>query len=263
MRRVFTLLAVCCALFAATAAQAASLIDLQVIDRGTGRPLPVYRHQGRVYVVGTPGERYSLRLRNLTGARVLGVLSVDGVTAISGDTASPSQTGYVLDPYQAVEIAGWRKSADQIARFYFTSLPDSYAARTDRPENVGVIGVAAFREYVEPIAYAPRLNASPAELARDATAPAPVERQEAGSAGMPYSPGRAKDKLGTGHGEREYSTVSRTEFRRASAEPAEIVAVRYDSEERLASQGVLPRQGPYYGDTPQPFPGHFVPDPRS
>ena len=36
--------------------------------------------------------------------------SVDGVNVVSGETASPSQSGYVLDPYESVEISGWRKS---------------------------------------------------------------------------------------------------------------------------------------------------------
>ena len=54
-----------------------------------------------------------------------------------------------------VEIDGWRKSMDEVAAFYFTALPDSYAARTGRPDNVGVIGVALFRE--EPV-FAPVLE---------------------------------------------------------------------------------------------------------
>ena len=56
------------------------------------------------------------------------------------------QDGYVLDPWGFTSIAGWRKSLDRVAAFYFTSLPDSYAARTGRPDNVGVIGLALFRE---------------------------------------------------------------------------------------------------------------------
>src|SRR6185295_2747740 len=48
------------------------------------------------------------------------------------------------------EITGWRKSYSEAAAFYFTALPDSYAARTDRPDNVGVIGAAVFRERVVP-----------------------------------------------------------------------------------------------------------------
>ena len=78
------------------------------------------------------------------------VLSVDGVNVITGETASVGQTGYVLDPWQSYDIAGWRKSDTAIASFVFAALGDSYAARTGRPGNVGVIGMAAFLEKPEP-----------------------------------------------------------------------------------------------------------------
>lgn len=79
------------------------------------------------------------------------VLSVDGVNVISGETAASQQSGYVLGPWEQTEISGWRKSQQEVAQFYFTALPDSYAARTERPDNVGVIGAAVFREKVEPL----------------------------------------------------------------------------------------------------------------
>src|SRR3546814_3906476 len=60
------------------------------------------------------------------------LLSVDGVNAVTGEDADPSQAGYVLAPWQSTEIDGWRKSLDEVARFRFTDLPDSYAARTGR-----------------------------------------------------------------------------------------------------------------------------------
>src|SRR5690606_41541862 len=81
-----------------------------------------------------------------SAGRVLAVLSVDGVNAISGETAATAQTGYVLDVWQSTEIKGWRKNLDEIAQFNFTALPNSYAAQTGRPANVGVIGVAVFTE---------------------------------------------------------------------------------------------------------------------
>lgn len=241
-------------------AHAGNLIDVQVIGKSSGRTLPVYMHAGKAYVVGTPGERYSLLLTNRSSARVMGVLSVDGVNAITGETAAPNQAGYVLGPYESAEIAGWRKSNAEVARFYFTPLPDSYAARTDRPGNVGVIGLAAFREYVEPVAVSQPVPAPYAsQEPRDAAAPTPRAEALRGTGAMPNL---AREKLGTGHGEREISVVTNTEFRRATSTPAEVVSIWYDSRERLASRGVLPRTA-YYGADPQPFPAQFVPDPRS
>jgi hypothetical protein len=71
----------------------------------------------------------------------------------------------------------------------------------------------------------------------------------------------AKDdkKLGTGHGEREYSPTSQTAFERASSSPAEIVQLRYDSYANLLASGVIPRPRPLPRQ-PDAFPS-FVPDP--
>ena len=76
------------------------------------------------------------------------MIAVDGVNVVSGETAAHDQTGYVLNNGQSAQITGWRKNLARVAAFEFTALPNSYAARTGRPDNVGVIGVAVFRERV-------------------------------------------------------------------------------------------------------------------
>ena len=276
----------CAALLAAglaSTAHAGSLLDLAVVDRDTGQALPTYADSGKLYVAGTPGHRYSVRLSNRTGARVLAVLSVDGVNAVSGQTADTSQTGYVLDAWESTEIAGWRKSLDEIAQFNFTALPNSYAARTGRPQNVGVIGVAVFTERMpvwrerEQVANDAAKDAAPAPPAPSAAAPAAeMQRSEraatAGAAAPSASMAQAKpearakadtyapaERLGTGHGAREFAHVDETTFERASRAPAETLAVWYDSYANLVAQGIIAR--PVARSEPQPFPGGFVPDP--
>ncbi|HWH82115.1 MAG TPA: hypothetical protein VNU71_07745, partial [Burkholderiaceae bacterium] len=138
------------------AVAAGSLVEVEIVDRGRDEVLPVYRARGARWIAGRPGSRYAVRLANRSGGRVLVVLAVDGVNAISGETAATGQGGYVLGPYQRAEITGWRKSMSEAAAFYFTALPDSYAARTGRPDNVGVIGVAVFRERERVAEVAPR-----------------------------------------------------------------------------------------------------------
>jgi len=133
-------------LLAAPAHAVGRLVDVNLIDRDSGARLPVYRHDGQWWVAGRPGARYAVELRNTTGAHVLGVMSVDGVNVISGETAGWDQSGYVLSSGQRAPITGWRKSDAEVAAFHFTALPLSYAARTGRPDHVGVIGVAAARE---------------------------------------------------------------------------------------------------------------------
>src|SRR5687768_11411466 len=121
---------------------AATLADLEIYDRTARRTLPIYEHEGRLYVAGEPRHQYELRVRNASPGRVLAVASVDGVNVITGETAAQEQSGYVLGAWDSVRVEGWRKSLDEVATFYFTRLADSYAARTGRPHEVGVIGVA-------------------------------------------------------------------------------------------------------------------------
>jgi hypothetical protein len=243
-------------------AAAGHLMDVRIVDRARNTTLAEHRHRGSTYVAGRPGERYAVRLANRSGARVLVVLSIDGVNAISGDTAATAQTGYVLSPWQSADITGWRKSDAEAAAFYFTALPDSYAARTGRPHNVGVIGAAVFRERV-PL---PRpFEAVPYSSGRDGGAARQESRRSAdNSSAADEAPAREReaaaaarsDKLGTGHGEREHAPIGRTAFERATSQPAEIVQVRYDSHANLVASGVItPRR-----TAPDPFPG-FVSDP--
>jgi len=249
-------------------AAAGQLVDVQVIDRARQHALAEYRHRGHTWVAGRPGERYAVRLTNRSGARVLVVLSVDGVNAISGQTAGTSQSGYVLSPWQSADITGWRKSDDEAAAFYFTALPDSYAARTGRPHNVGVIGVAVFRERVLP----PPVPFEPAPISRERRDDG-ANRQESRAAGAAEAPalGREADlassrtvpqpvcKLGTGHGEREHAPIERTVFERATTQPAEIVQLRYDSRANLVAAGIIGAP-PASRVGPDPFPV-YVPDP--
>jgi len=252
------LLACASTLIVSSAAHAdwpASRVNVEIFDRSEGRTLPIYNHDGRRYVVGRPGNEYAIRVRNTGSERVLAVMSVDGINVISGDTASPDQSGYVLAPYASFDIAGWRKSLARTAAFYFTALPDSYAARTGRPDNVGVIGVAVFRE---------RQRMKPQSggfLNR--------ERQEADRANAaPASPSsvakQAAPQLGTGHGRGETSYAQYTDFERASDAPTETIAIYYDSYENLAALGVPVGRSPVARLRPDPFPdrGRFTPDPR-
>ena len=256
------------------AAAVGNIADIVIHDRAQNRTLPVYVHEGRHYVAGQPGNEYEIRLRNRQRADILTVVSVDGVDVITGDTADWQQSGYVLGAQQGFGVKGWRKSLERTAAFYFTALPDSYAARTGRPDHVGVIGVAVFRKKPEPVVqYAP-----PPRLARSAEAEAPApsamadersSRDAASGVGAnaraeaPASAAQKSARLGTGHGRSETSVVTYTEFERATTAPAEMITIYYDSYRNLVAQGVirepsLARPNPF----PQPFPARFAPDPR-
>ena len=235
--------------------------DITIFDRATGRELPVYWHEGRAYVVGRPGNEYQVGVRNRRGEDVLAVVSVDGVNVVSGETANVRQGGYVVSAWQRMDIRGWRKSLGETAAFYFTSLGDSYAARTGRPNDVGVIGVALFRRKVEP---PPAVSVAPdaQEPFRDSRREKSADSNAAGRTeeARAQSPAAAAQSapLGTGHGRREESRAQWVGFERASDSPAEVIAIHYDSYRNLVARGVL--AAPVAPRHPNPFPG-FVPDP--
>jgi hypothetical protein len=257
------------------------IAQVAIVDRRSGVELTPHLYHGEYWVAGTPGAAYAIEIRNRLGERILAVTSVDGVNVISGATAGWNQPGYVFDPGVGYQITGWRKSDAEVAAFTFTASPNSYAERTGRPANVGIIGVALFRERQPQPVYVPPVitpSPEPSEPARSAPAP---------TAGLPESkPGTRSDssatqtlspalhvapepaasasKLGTGHGEREASHVTNTEFSRMQPQPNELIRIRYDSLENLAAMGIVERPHPA-PPIANPFPasaeGQYVPDP--
>ncbi len=273
-----------------------SLMQISVVDRGTGAELPVYRHRGEYWVAGRPGARYAIRARNTMGERVMAVMSVDGVNVVTGETAGIGQNGYVFGPRERSDISGWRKSDSQIAAFEFAAAGNSYASRTGRPDDVGVIGVAMFRERMpepppSPVTPYPRRDdqgererrsesssmgdarakaapASPGDssMAAESSASPATPASPAGSMARQPAPSQSPS-LGTAHGRRETSYVGKTTFDRAQSSPDEVVRIRYDSRENLVAAGVIPVSPPPRWPRPagpSPFPGSepgYVPDP--
>ncbi len=298
MKRIFlkSLLAAAIAGAAWQAIAVGRVADVNVIDRSTGQALPVHYHRGEYWVAGQPGAKYSIQIRNSRGSRVLAVTSVDGLNVLSGETADFGQTGYVFESGQRYGIEGWRKSDQEVAAFVFTASGDSYAERIGKPRDMGVIGVALFRERPPVALYSPPVIAAPAGAPRHessaelsdkfresaagtaqspaaAPAPAPAAAPQADASSRKTAPSMEREriaalptpmpspKLGTAHGERETSIVSRTQFIRASDRPDEIIRIRYDSQANLMALGVIP--SPRSVPVPNPFPGvtAYVPDP--
>ncbi len=254
MRRLayFTL---CAALTAAScdAHAMGAIAEVTIVDRDSGAALYPYFYHGEYWIAGTPGARYAIQIRNRIGGRLLAVTSVDGVNVLSGETAAWDQAGYVFNPGERYQIMGWRKTDAEVAAFTFTDSSNSYAQRTGRPANVGVIGVAVFRERQPQPVYAPPPVGQSSGDSRAKAQAAPS-----------ISPPALSPRLGTGHGEREYSFVNRTEFLRMQPQPNEIIRIRYDSLDNLSAMGIIKRPRPA-PPTPDPFPvspePQYVPDP--
>lgn len=280
--------ALLCAFTSQPALAVGRLADITVIDRNTGASLPVYSHRGEYWVAGTPGARYAVAVQSRHGQRLLAVPAVDGINVLSGQTAAWNQTGYVFTGYSNYQITGWRKSNSEVAAFEFSSLGDSYAGLTGRPANVGVIGVALFKEKQVPVSrddqeFSKNEGAWPSGRSKSIASPASRNADRASNeAAESASPGnsasanggarrsasQAAAKLGTAHGQRESSVVSQTAFERQQTQPDEVVLIRYDSRANLVALGVIRvppvLPAPNAPNAPNAFPDSataYVPDP--
>lgn len=203
-------------------------VSLEVLVNG--RPLPTVEHRGRVFLPVRLGDEYAVRVSNSGPRRVLAIVSVDGLSVITGAVASVSQPGYVLSAGGSITIKGWRKDLARVAAFRFAERERSYAAQTGRPDNVGVIGLVAIEE-AEP---------RPLPLAglshKDAAGPeSRAVRPEVGSTGTEYGPDRESPA--------QWVLFVRGANRRTQT-------LYYDTAEALRAAGV-----PVDRSWPNPFPG--------
>jgi hypothetical protein len=112
-----------------------------------GRPVSTVSHHGRTYLpVPWIGAEYQIRVWNSGPRRVTALVSVDGLSVLSGRPASDTDPGYVVAAHDSVVIPGWRRDLDRVAAFQFVDRRHSYAARMGYPENIGMIGLLAIEE---------------------------------------------------------------------------------------------------------------------
>jgi hypothetical protein len=243
--------------------------------------LPTFTDGARRFVLGQAGERYRVKIVNPTPVRVEAVISVDGLDAIDGRPADLSKRGYIVPAYGETVVDGWRTSLSTVASFRFSSVGESYAGRKGRDRNVGVVGVALFRERPAP-AVSRRAPSRWHVATDDAESALPPPPSSAGAAaaepnaslgGAPAAPmpaakaegaARAAQRpgLGTQFGEAQDSRVFETTFVRATASPAWVSELRYDDRAGLLARGVPvdPPRDPRAAenelrDLAEPFPG--------
>jgi hypothetical protein len=237
--------------------------SLQIVDE-TGNSLPTYQRAGKMFVLGTIGQRYFVRVHNSTARRIEVVASVDGRDVIDGRPAAWGKRGYIVDPYGVVSIDGYRLSQEAVAAFRFSSVPQSYAAQMGNARDVGVIGVAVFTErpLVVPMPMPMRGHSEPmdssgmtSEKSESAPAPAPQSGSAARSPAPAERPG-----LGTEFGEEHSSQVYTVHFERASTSPAAVLSVRYNDRAGLLAVGIdvdghgwYSRRDTWLRETAEPF----------
>lgn len=218
-----------------------------------GRTLPTYpvktKHAlKKVYAEAIKGDHYRIEVHNRLNRRIGLVIAVDGRNIISGEKSwlKNSERMYILEPYGSGEFAGWRTGQDRINRFYFTDVPDSYAAAFGDESAMGVITVAAYREvkrYEPPPA--PMSQSAPTydlgygdRGAAGRTAEAPAAPAAKGMNKKMAKSERAMEGAGTGYGREQYSPVETVAFE-AESKAAETIHFKYEWRATLCRLGVV------------------------
>jgi hypothetical protein len=117
-----------------------------------GQVLRQSNHNGRSYIEAPPEGAYEIRLTNNCPRQRLAVISVDGINVVDGETAGYDGPGYVLRPWETLNLKGWRRDDSKVAKFTFQPQDRSYSNRTGRgTKNTGVIGIAVFEEKARPV----------------------------------------------------------------------------------------------------------------
>jgi hypothetical protein len=125
-----------------------------------------YNHDGRTYIEAKDGSEWYFQIQNNSPGRVLAVCSVDGLNVLTGETAKPDDTGYIIDAYHSQKIKGFRFSDDEWALFKFGyKVNKSTGAKNEKvyavskggsaEKNCGVIGVKLFYEVAKVVEYVP------------------------------------------------------------------------------------------------------------
>lgn len=203
-------------------------VEIVSDDRG---PLPRYdagfgnQRNRRSYVAAQDGERYRIWVSNRGGTTVGLVIAVDGRNIISGERSDlgPNERMYVLGPYQTGQYEGWRTSRNQVNRFYFTGMSDSYAAAWGDSTAMGVIAVAVYEgrhgERDEPWTFR-------SEKGR------PDRQMDA-----PMARGQREDP-GTGYGETEWSPSRPVQFF-PKERPSVREFIKYEWHATLCRRGII------------------------
>jgi hypothetical protein len=229
------------------------LIEASVMVSGQAQQL--YRHEGQVWVAGMAGYRYSILVKNQAPGRIEIVSSVDGRNTLRDEAAGHGSTGMVVGSHQSWDCDGFRRNDDEVSAFVFTDPGRAVASQAGAPENVGVLGLAAWREKSKPVPVYDSYAVSGFEDSPVIYKGGGLQTRlsagvaMAGAGGFEMRSASAAPDLGTGIGETLSSKVGRTSFTRDGS--ADTITIRYASEESLREQGIT---GDLEADGPRAFP---------
>ncbi len=249
-----------------------NLVEVNLVG-GDGRSLPSYEKDGQVYFGGKKGERYELKIKNRSGSRIEVVATVDGLSVMSGEPGNwKTGRGYVVYAYDTLSIDGYRRNEDEVAAFRFTTsddpAEDSYAGRKEMPENLGVIGIAVFKERHIPRSSQPwhrwarsiggserkygsrqygltgsqssgGIQSSGGTLSTSSDSQLMSKGLRSEEFDPPMERAREEPEIGTEYGEVRDSRVHHVSFNRENhSSPNEVVQIEYDTLANLERRGI-------------------------
>jgi hypothetical protein len=128
-------------------------LSVSIPKDGRSTTIREFGNNGYTYVESREGQKFTLKIRNNSARRVLAVPSIDGLSTLDGEVATPQSRGYIIPAYSSVEIKGWRTSLEDVNDFVFERKESgkTYAAGTNNDTaNCGVIAVMIFGEKQKP-----------------------------------------------------------------------------------------------------------------
>jgi len=220
-----------------TAATIGDAVEVSVMT-DNGRELPFYTVKSRhnlkkVYAEAVKGDYYRIIVRNKLNRRVGVVVAVDGRNIISGQKSwlKNNERMYIIDAYSTNEYSGWRTGQDKINRFYFTDVPDSYAAAFGDESAMGVIAVAAYPEVQ---------HWEPPMIFSNQTKERKLKNEARDMAAAPSVLGKSQssESAGTGYGHEEYSPSYRVEFE-PERKAVESILIKYEWRKTLCKMNII------------------------
>jgi hypothetical protein len=253
--------------------QISNNFELDVMVHGS--KARIFNHEGRVYIEGREGSEFTVKIKNNTPQRVLAVLTVDGLSVISGKEAGFDAGGYILEAWGSVSVPGWRLNNKEVASFEFTKPWDSYAAGKGKGGNLGVVGCAFYYEKYMPTFSTsasgnwPWSTNTPGSgiftltaigSANSVSVKGPSDALNTSnnvtSANYAQLSDHVTNQIGTGFGEKTKHRVNEESFSQASSSPAEVLTVYYDTRDGLKRRGIDVDWAPSV--SPSPFPKENV-----
>ena len=103
--------------------------ELEVLING--KAAKEYGHDGKFYIEGREGTRFSIRIKNNSYARKLFVPTIDGLSVMNGEEGDFESSGYIVQGYGSITIDGVAWEIQHVGSW--TNSPGFYDVLAQRP----------------------------------------------------------------------------------------------------------------------------------